>query len=788
MGIRDLIKKNVRLIVFILLLVVVPTVLFFNRDTSSKGYTTTVTQPPQPEVDIGEGEDEGEDGESVEGAIPNQPTLPLEDFTEEEPVEEKRVSFLEDGVESIDDHQRIVSNEKFDLYFQEETLSIIVRSRDTGSLMYSTVKEPVESNDKWQNFVRSGIVMEYLVGTNVVYSQADMYTENTTKDIEIVEDGFIATIEHGDLGIRYEVQGILTSEGFEVKIPQDKIVETNDRFRIANFYIYPFMGYTQTDETEGYMFIPDGSGALIHLDNNQGKYKQPYSEMVYGPNAGIDEPYVLSLFKGLNPINEAQKILAPVFGMVHTSDQMGYLGIIKGGDVSAKIEAYPNGAILPYNWITSKFIYRQFYNQQTSADTGTMVVRQEEKNDFDIDVLYQFVTEDDADYFGLAKSYQNYLLDNHLIQEKQDEFNVRIDFLGSEVKNGLIFKSNVPMTTFEQAKEILEELEEENINNILATYRGWQNKGATGGLPIQNVSMNGSLGDKTILEEYLEGNEDIKLYFYENALLFNPDENMSTSYDLARKYNRRLLENKVYGKVYNSFNYVTADQSAKILYSKLTDYQDANITNIVIGGITNELFAYRFGNKLYDRSYAAKRYSEIIGKYGSEVSIALEQPFALYWNQSNIIMDVPINSSDFVYTDEDIPFISLVLKGITPMYSEYVNFESNKDEFFLSLVEQGIYPSFLITYESPEELQDTNSSEIYTSQFTRYKEEISRYYQELSELQEYTTGAKIISHVRENDVVKVSYENEVVVYVNYNDFEVEIEGKVIDALSYKVVM
>lgn len=787
MDFRDFIKKNGRLIVFVILLVIVPTVLFLNRDISSTGYTVAI-QPPAPPTSP-ESEPPGET-EVAEGVNPVITTGPIEDFTdiEEEPIDEKRVTVLDEGVQSIDNHQLIVSNEQFDLFFQEENLSVIVRNRDTGSLIYSTVKNPEESNEKWQNFVRSGIVMEYLVGTNVVYSQADMYTENTTKKVELTADGFVAVINHEDLGITYDVQGKLTSEGFEVKIPQDSITETNELYRVASFYVYPFMGYTQMDETDGYMFIPDGSGALIELENNNGMYKQPYSEMVYGPNAGIDEPYVLSLFKGMDPINDAQKILAPVFGMVHTTDEMGYLGIIRGGDVSAKIEAYPNGAILPYNWITSKFIYRQFYNQQTSADTGTMVVRQETKNDFNIDVLYHFVSGDDATYFGLAKEYQTYLLDNQLISKKDDSFNARIDFLGAEVKNSLLSKTTVPMTTFDQAKAILEELEEEEVTNILAVYRGWQEKGVTGGLPILNLKAEGALGNREDLDTYIEEKDGLELFYYENALLFNPDENLVTSYDVARKYNRRLLVDNVFGKVYQSFNYFTANQSVDILTSKLAEYQDDGINNVMIGGITNDLFAYRFDNRLYDRSYAAKRYSEVLGSYATEVSLALEQPFALYWNYANEIMDIPTQSSDFVYTDEDIPFISLVLKGIVPMYSEYINFESNKDAFFLSLVEQGINPSFLITHESPEELQETNSSDIYSSQFIRYKEDISRYYHELEDVHDSTAGQKIIGHERIDGVVKVSYENGVIVYVNYNESDSQIDGEVIEALSYKVVM
>ncbi|HEX3075675.1 MAG TPA: DUF5696 domain-containing protein [Lachnospiraceae bacterium] len=41
---------------------------------------------------------------------------------------------------------------------------------------------------------------------------------------------------------------------------------------------------------------------------------------------------------------------------------------------------------------------------------------------------------------------------------------------------------------------------------------------------------------------------------------------------------------------------------------------------------------------------------------------------------------MPVTGSDYVYEDESIPFLSIVLKGSVPMYGDYVNFEANKQE------------------------------------------------------------------------------------------------------------
>ena len=51
-------------------------------------------------------------------------------------------------------------------------------------------------------------------------------------------------------------------------------------YPISAIQILPFFGAANLDQT-GYIFIPDGSGALIDLNNGKEHY-QPFSARVYG--------------------------------------------------------------------------------------------------------------------------------------------------------------------------------------------------------------------------------------------------------------------------------------------------------------------------------------------------------------------------------------------------------------------------------------------------------------------------------------------------------------------------
>ncbi|SDZ48197.1 hypothetical protein SAMN05421736_11433 [Evansella caseinilytica] len=779
-------KTAVKLIAF--LVIVIGGIYFIVTGDDPEIAGNLPNTPAVPEVTPDDDADsEGEETEAEEAQVIQEPVP--EQVAVDDKAPENRAKIIAETQEEIDGHRFLTANEQYEMYVKEENLSVIIREKATGAVLYSTIDEPVQSNEEWTNVMQSSIVMEYLVGTNIVIYRADMYSGNPEKQVRYNDDGFEASIFYPELEIAFEVNVRLTDSGMVAEIPKASIQEGSDRYKVSGFYVYPFLGYSKLGDREGYMFIPDGSGALIHLKDNDGKYKQPYSKMVYGDNVGIDDPYVLSLFSGMDPFNDPENILAPVFGMVQTDSQIGYLGIIEEGQYSAKIEAYPSGAILPYNWITSKFIYRQVYNQPTSQDSGTMVVRQRNSNDFDIRLRYEFVSRDEATYFGLAEKYRSYLLNNDLVTKTGDEFNVRVDMFGSDVEKGLLFNKTVPMTTFGQASAIFHDLQGSGVEEILSIYKGWQSDGYYGGLPIRSFKPEAALGREMSLPGLLEESEanNIDLYLYHDALRINLEEQGNTRYKVMKKMNKRTYTEDVYGKVYSSLHYLNPKSSADIMESLKQDYLDNEVANIALAGIANELFSYSEGSREYDRITTKRYYEAIVSDYDNSFRLLLEQPFSYLWNDTDAIIDLPAKSSDYVFTDEDIPFIALTLKGIVPMYSEYVNFQANQVEFFLQLVEQGLNPSFLITYEDPSELLYTNSSHIYSSKYELYQETIADYYTALKEIHEQTKDVLIVNYERSGGVTKVTYENGTIVYVNYQENDAVIDGRTIGALSYKVV-
>ena len=167
-------------------------------------------------------------------------------------------------------------------------------------------------------------------------------------------------------------------------------------------------------------------------------------------------------------------------------------------------------------------------------------------------------------------------------------------------------------------------------------------------------------------------------------------------------------------------------------------------------------------------------------------NLIMEEPVAYLWKNTDAFLDMPLGTSDYIYIDQEIPFLSMVFKGIVPMYSDYVNFEANKEEYFLQMVEAGVYPSFYITEKDSSALIYTNSADKYSTKYTTYKDSIINYDSQLRQLSTTLGDATIEKHERfDNDVAKVTYSNNAVVYVNYSSQDQTVDGVTVKALSYE---
>ena len=693
--------------------------------------------------------------------------------------------------DQINGHSLIAENDHYALYMNEEYLSIIVQDKATGAYMESAVSyDDNKNNATWSAAMRSALVLTVIYGITDT-QQADLINDEVTKDITYTDNGFSAKVYWSKykFGMTLEVE--LTEDGVIASVPDESIVEDGEDYFIGTISVYPYLGHSYLDQKEGYMFIPDGNGALIYLENKEGRFRSGFTGMIYGDDPGFARPSTSNLlWDDFNIINDANKVFAPVYGMAHTGEGIAYLAVVEKGAERASIIANPNGANVDYNRIYARFTQRLVYTQYNSNNSSSAFQTPEgARSHSDLQVHWIFLREENANYCGMANAYRDYLMERgDLTAAADNSYNTRVDFLGTERESWVVGTSAVVMTTVDDIREIYEDLKTQGVTDILTVYKGWQ-KGGLYNLPISSYKADSKIGGTGDLTSLVKDSaaEGIEIYLYNDALRLNPSESGSV-FNVVKQVNKRRFSESTYKEVYEEFLYMIPSRTKTLLNQFVKSYTKKGVDQLALAGITDTLYSHYYDNVFYSRYDTAEEYDSILSEVSGKAKLVMEQPFAYLWKYADAFLDMPLYTSNYMYEDESVPFLSIVLKGVMPMYSEYVNFEANKKEFFLKMVETGTFPSFYITKESSSDLVNTNSSDIYSSQYEVYRDTMITYAQELSSINEKVEGAYITGHeIRDNGVTVVTYGNGVKIYLNYGNDQAQADGYTIEGMSIKVV-
>ncbi|MDE6750685.1 MAG: hypothetical protein K2K21_16730, partial [Lachnospiraceae bacterium] len=264
----------------------------------------------------------------------------------------------------INGHSLIAENDNLALYLNEDDLSVVVEDKATGAFMESSISyDDGKNNATWLGAMKSALVLT-LINQNDDTKQADLLNDDVTKNIQYTDDGFTAEIYWKTYKIGMTLEVSLLEDGLTARVADESIKEDGDKYYIGTIAIYPYMGTSYMDDKEGYLFIPDGNGALIYLDDKEGRFNSGYSSMIYGGDIGFTESSASSfLWNRFEMITDAEQIIAPVYGIAHTDDKIAYLAVVEEGAMRATIEAHPNGVSVDYNRAYAKFIERRLYTQ-----------------------------------------------------------------------------------------------------------------------------------------------------------------------------------------------------------------------------------------------------------------------------------------------------------------------------------------------------------------------------------------------------------------------------------------
>ena len=386
----------------------------------------------------------------------------------------------------------------------------------------------------------------------------------------------------------------------------------------------------------------------------------------------------------------------------------------------------------------------------------------------------------------MAQRYRKALLDSGELNTADTAYRPRVDFLGAESVEFLLWNSVEPMTSVAQMEEILAACAESGIDDPLVIYRGWQPGGLTWSLGSGSVELERKLGkedDLIALAQSVRENGG-KFMLEIDPVQANPDRMYNMRVDVVRTIGQTIAQHQTGKELYPSLYYLTPSRSAEILKS-MADKWGGHVDGLAVVKLPNTLYSYYSRGGNHSRSETLAAYQETLAN--TDVTLALENPLSGYLAQTDVFLDMPLDTTSYSFLSAEVPFLPMVLSGNIPYYSTWLNFESNQQKALLKLVEYGAYPSWLLTGEDVQPLIHTNSSDVFSAQWNVLLPTMTEINAKLQSLHEAIGGSRMVKHDQiDTDIVRVSYENGTLVYINYRKADVAADGVTIPAMGYLV--
>lgn len=684
---------------------------------------------------------------------------------------------------SLEGFEKTAENENLILYVNKKSLGLKVQDKKTKYIWDSGLVEynHYRLNRTWQQMAQSALTIDYTDRLGKLKTES-ILTNHSRPRLKLLKNGFSAEVDMNQANISVQMDVILDGDSLKVSIPK-KGIQENSFSKLVSMKVYPFFGAVNQQDINGYMFIPDGSGALIRYEKSGKKADAPFSGSIYGSDGGFQK--TVNSDPEVNPV---QQIKMPVFGAVHGVKQNGFLAIIEDGAPYAEINAYPAGVSTDFNWVSSQFHYRYQYFQPTSKDMEGINVYQKKMNSLNIKLQYSFLEDNNADYVGMAKKYQQYLVDHKQLNKHKDPADIRLEFLGGESKKGMLWDTVIPMTKVEKIPDYVKELKDHNVDHMFVVYKGWSKGGLTGTLPAK-FPLESKLGSTDDLKSVISTlkKDKIPMYFYTDyTKAYEGASGYSGSKDVAKKISSETIstldnEKKVF--------YLSPWKSLQLAKQDVADYRKYGISNLAVDSSGYTLFSDFSSSHPSKRTDTIHTYNDVFGVLKNHVGqLALYEPNVYSWKSSSRYLDVPMYSSNYIFESDTVPFLQIVIKGYIPYYAPFSNFYSDAKDQVLRMIEYGAYPSFILTDQPADLLAKTSSKDIYTSEFKIWKKEIIKQYQTIQQTLGQVKGKVIESRdVPKEGIVEVTYSNGKTIVINYTDSTYKSHGVEVKAKGFAVI-
>ncbi|NLJ17158.1 MAG: hypothetical protein GX346_08510 [Clostridiales bacterium] len=697
----------------------------------------------------------------------------------------------------------MAENSNLAVYLSEETGLIALKDKKNDYIWWSYPYD-VDS-DKLSNQTRKEEIKSALVVKTFAADEYFSYTNSVAQggmSIEKIDNGFKVTYDFVGTDIKIPVYYTLQEDYLDAEIPTDEITETditnlglsdsNPIISEINLMMSFGAGSTKDD---GYMVIPDGSGAVIEF-NNQKKNYINYEGQIYGRDSN------LALVRA--PA-KTQTVNLPLLGIVKQDNAL--LALIESGDANASINANVSETTIKsssYNMAWFKFQTRSkdsFFmgtrsESLTAEETGPISLKK-------IKVRYYPISDknkDEISYADVALKYQDYLLNDLNIEEIESDSPLSLIFYGGTMLDksiaGFPVSLQTPATKYKDAKQMLEELKQLGVENMVVNYSEFNKAGITERM-TDEVDYSSKLGGKKDFDELLE-------YANTNGISLFPEMDIqeykrsgngyskttNSAVRLSKSYATQLPFEMAYGTEHPTRTVHTIMSPAfyvETVKNIANSFKKNNIQNISLANATTMLYS-DFGIRNVSRTDAVSMLQESYQALKDNgISIMAEGANHYALPYVSFIQDSPLYSSNYDLFDYDIPFYQIALHGVIPMSSTAVNESSDAAKHLLLSLSTGTALEYEFMKEKPNTFATTEYEDYYYTFFDGWKEMAANEYKMAKDIIGSVINKKIVDHkMISRSIMETEFEDGTTIKIDTENLTLELNGETIDFSNYGV--
>ncbi len=642
------------------------------------------------------------------------------------------------------DYSVVSSSGLIELLFDKETATAAIRDKNSGFLWTTLPSDSVEKEitsyalevtlsdssgkayilNSQDNSVAHGnfTYTSSVDGIAVTYSLAlDKETGN-----KAVGDVSADTIR-ADITILYT----LSDGSFYVNVSMNSVI-LPESIKLESIKLLNNFGAYEVSGSEDYIFVPDGSGAIIKTGTPDEDFRP------------------LSL-----PVYKNGQCLLGAFGMKHGEN--AFLCIIEQGDSIAVINAHRNGET-SLNCVNAEFN-----------------VKNEYKNE--IKLCYRFLSGKSATYSGMATACRENLIRNNILSTKSVDTEAGHLPMIITLQGGYRNENNkyTVLSGYSQALSLMSLLKAKGVNNAYLRYNGLYN-GANNGSSDKFDDFKKALGTKKEFNE---------LYSYLNSqkfALFIDTDILTVKYSLNGAVSSdgeiiRLEPGESFPEPTSAQTRLKISNLEKRVEQILRYSENVDFDGYALNDIGVDLYS-DYSRKSYPEYAAHREIASQVPVLSASKMLMIDTGNFYAVKNADVITEIPVSAVSREESEayRAIPFVQMLLHGIYEYSASGLNTADDTKTAFLKSVEYGCLPG---AYWYCTGYNEETDEKFY---YDKNINDMVSYYIKADMALSALRDARMTSHYQIQDgVYCTEYDNSIKVYVNYTDSTVTVNGVIVEA-------